>query len=132
MKVRALAFLALSLLGGSTSASTVPPPTKVPAPLTGSQEAKLQEGVALHDAGRYADAVVVYEAILQENPDAAQVGNRLFMRLNEVVGFVNDIKPQCDTFAQPGSSHRTGKGRYEHRPKLNEPVERSFGSQKFI
>ena len=73
MRVRALAFLALSLLGVSASASTVPPPTKVAVPLTGAQEAKLQEGVALHDAARYADAEAVYEAILQENPDAAQV-----------------------------------------------------------
>lgn len=72
MRVRALAVLAWSLLGVWASASTVPPPTKVPVPLTEAQEAKLQEGVALHDAARYADAVAVYEAILQENPDAAQ------------------------------------------------------------
>jgi tetratricopeptide (TPR) repeat protein len=72
MRVRVLSFLALSLLGVWASGTTVPPPTKVPVPLTDVQEVRLKEGVALHDSSRYGDAVAVYEAILQESPDAAQ------------------------------------------------------------
>lgn len=72
MRFLCTATLALFLLSAVAAAAALPQPAKVPAPLTEAQAAKLQEGVALHDGGRFADAAAIYEAILSENPNAAQ------------------------------------------------------------
>ncbi len=45
-------------------------PTLTPSPLTDAQQKTLQEAVVLHDAKKYAEAIVKYKAILAENPDA--------------------------------------------------------------
>ncbi len=73
MRPLCVATLVLSCFWTASLAAGVPKPTKVPTALTEAQRARLQEGVALHDGGRFADAAEVYEAILTENPDSAQV-----------------------------------------------------------
>ena len=68
-----MAALAGLFLSRAIFAADVPNPAKVPTPLTEAQKARLTEGMTLHDAGRFEDALALYDAILQENPGAAQV-----------------------------------------------------------
>lgn len=73
MRSLCVATLVLSCFWTVSLAADVPKPAKVPTALTEAQREKLQEGVALHDGGRFMAAAAVYEAILTENPDAVQV-----------------------------------------------------------
>ena len=57
-------------------------PTLTPTALTPAQQKTLQEGIVLHDAKKYEEAVVKYKSILAENPDAAGAMYELAMTLD--------------------------------------------------
>ena len=50
------------------AAQSYPAPSRSAAPSTAEQEAALRAGAALHDQGKYAEAIAKYEAVLKENP----------------------------------------------------------------
>ncbi len=45
-------------------------PKKFPTPATDSQQKLINDGIALHDAKRYDEAIALYDKVLAENPDA--------------------------------------------------------------
>lgn len=53
----------------SISAQKVSKPTLTPTQPTPSQKQLIQEGARLHDRKNYAEAIKLYEQVLQENPD---------------------------------------------------------------
>ena len=57
-------------------------PTLTPSPLTAAQQKTLQEGVNLHDANKYAEAIAKYRSILAESPDCAAAMYELAMSLD--------------------------------------------------
>jgi tetratricopeptide (TPR) repeat protein len=70
MKLKNLAVLpAVLLLLSALAAAQIDPPKLTPVPSTERQEQLIREGVALHDAGKYAEAAAKYEEVLKENPD---------------------------------------------------------------
>ena len=62
-------FVLLVLFCVSVSAQKITQPTLTPSEPTASQTALIQEGVKLHDAGRYDEAIQKYDQVLKENPD---------------------------------------------------------------
>lgn len=63
-----VAILMLSVLGAN--AQKISKPTLTPAPDTDERKAEIREGVDLHDAKRYDEAIAKYKAVLAENPDS--------------------------------------------------------------
>jgi hypothetical protein len=58
-------------------------PTKTSTPLTAAQSATLQEGIVLHDAKKYNEAIAKYRSILLENPDNTLAMYEMSMTLSE-------------------------------------------------
>ncbi|HRI04761.1 MAG TPA: tetratricopeptide repeat protein [Pyrinomonadaceae bacterium] len=56
-------------------------PTLTPSPLTAAQEKILNEGVTLHDAKKYAEAIAKYRSILAENPECVAAMYELALSL---------------------------------------------------
>lgn len=54
-----------------TSAQKISKPTLVAKPPTAAQDLAIKQGIALHDKGRYDEAIEYYEQVLAENPDCA-------------------------------------------------------------
>jgi tetratricopeptide (TPR) repeat protein len=68
MFTRALVLISLTLVvSTSIVAQHLDPPKLTPAPSTEKQNSLIQEGVALHDQGNYAGAILKYEEVLKEN-----------------------------------------------------------------
>jgi tetratricopeptide (TPR) repeat protein len=63
-----LLFCIVSCLVASVAAAQPTRPTRTPAQPTPAQEKALQEGVSLHDEGKYDEAIAAYQAILDETP----------------------------------------------------------------
>ena len=61
------------------AAQKIGKPTLTPKPCTDQQMQTAREGIALHDAKRYADAVAKYQQVLTENPDCTVVMYELAM-----------------------------------------------------
>lgn len=57
-------------------------PTLKPSPLTAAQQTTLQEGVKLHDAKKYEEAVAKYKSILDENPECVAAMYELALTLD--------------------------------------------------
>lgn len=57
-------------------------PKLTPSPLTDAQHTTLREGVVLHDAKRYVEAIVKYSSILADNPDSTQALYELSLTYN--------------------------------------------------
>lgn len=74
-----LLILALSL---TSFGQKLGKPTITPSQLTPAQQKTLQEGVALHDAKRYDEAIAKYKSILDENPDCVAAMYELSMTLD--------------------------------------------------
>jgi tetratricopeptide (TPR) repeat protein len=72
--VRAPAAAALAVLfsillsAGSAIAQSYPPPTRAASPSTPDQAAALRDGTALHDQGKYNEAIAKYQEVLAQNP----------------------------------------------------------------
>jgi tetratricopeptide (TPR) repeat protein len=64
-------ILALIVVAGSSAAAaqTSAPPTKTPTPMSAAQESAIRAGIALHDQGKYDEAIARYEAVLADSPD---------------------------------------------------------------
>lgn len=56
-------------------------PTQVPTPLSAAQQKTLQEGVSLHDAKKYDEAIAKYQSILSENRDCTVAMYEMAMTL---------------------------------------------------
>jgi len=63
----AVAALALFSSAAPAAAQTYPPPTRA-APSTPEQDAALRAGTALHDQGKYSEAIARYQEVLSQNP----------------------------------------------------------------
>jgi hypothetical protein len=59
----------LALWPSVAAAQNGTPPTRKAAASTSDQDAALRTGVALHDQGKYDEAIAVYEEVLKQNPD---------------------------------------------------------------
>jgi len=66
--VPALAALAVLLCVAPAAGQGYPPPTRGAAPSTADQEAALRAGTALHDQGKYDEAIARYQQVLEQNP----------------------------------------------------------------
>lgn len=58
-------------------------PTLTSSPLAAAQQQTLNEGVTLHDAKKYDEAIAKYRSILAENPDCTNAMYELSLSLNE-------------------------------------------------
>ena len=56
-------------LCSALSAQKVQKPTLTPKPPTTAQENLIKQGIALHDAKKYDEAIALYQKVLDENPD---------------------------------------------------------------
>lgn len=57
-------------LSAFASAQKLPKPKQMPGSLSDQQEKAVQEGVVLHDAKKYDEAIAKFESVLKETPDA--------------------------------------------------------------
>lgn len=64
-----LALLSLMLVP-VISAQTLNKPKKFPAPLSAEQRATIEQGITLHDAKKYDEAIAKFQVVLDANPDA--------------------------------------------------------------
>ena len=72
-----LAFMTISCL--SVTAQKFEKPTLTPKDCTDGQKRTVGEGIAFHDAKKYADAVAKYQQVIAENPDCTLVMYELAM-----------------------------------------------------
>lgn len=66
-------LLGVLLFAGYASAQKLPKPSQLPTFLTDTQQQALQVGTKLHDSKQFDAAIAVYDKILADNPDAAEV-----------------------------------------------------------
>jgi len=76
-----IAFLVLMLVF-TAYGQRLGKPTLAPTLLTAAQQKMLQEGVNLHDAKKYDEAIAKYRSILVESPDCAAAMYELSLSLN--------------------------------------------------
>jgi hypothetical protein len=65
----ALAFAITLLFAATITAQKIEKPKLSPQPPTPAQSELINEGIALHDARRFDEAIKKYEMVLRENPD---------------------------------------------------------------
>ncbi len=82
MKTTLYISLILFVLAFSAFGQRLGKPTLTSSPLTASQQKTLNEGITLHDAKRYDEAVVKYKSILADNPNATGAMYELAMTLD--------------------------------------------------
>jgi len=82
MKTTLYISLILFVLAFTAFGQRLGKPTLTSSPLTAAQQKTLNEGITLHDAKRYEEAVVKYKSILAENPDATGAMYELAMTLD--------------------------------------------------
>ncbi len=83
MKRSLIASFILLILAFTAFGQKLGKPTLTPSPLTPAQEKTLQEGVVLHDAKNFVDAIAKYRSILAENPNATGAMYELAYSLND-------------------------------------------------
>ncbi|MGI8668293.1 MAG: tetratricopeptide repeat protein, partial [Aridibacter sp.] len=71
MKKHLIILLFLGLFCISATAQKIGKPTLEPSPPTPEQKQLIQEGIRLHDAKKYDEAIAAYQAVLKENPNCA-------------------------------------------------------------
>lgn len=69
MKKQILLYLLIGLFCVSAAAQKVSKPTLAATEPNPSQKALIQQGIALHDAKKFDEAIVKYQQVLAENPD---------------------------------------------------------------
>src|SRR6185369_2442239 len=69
MKKQLLLCFVIGVFCVSIAAQKISKPTLTPVEPTESQKTLIQEGIALHDAKKYTEAIKKYKQVLQENPD---------------------------------------------------------------
>src|SRR5215213_6201582 len=69
MKRQLLLCLVIGLFCVPAAAQSVSKPTLTSTEPTAAQKSLIQEGIALHDAKKYSEAIKKYQQVLQENPD---------------------------------------------------------------
>lgn len=67
MKIRLLIIIPVIFISCSTF--QIPSPSKNPSEQTEAEYSKIEEGIQLHDEGKFREAIEIYEEILKENPD---------------------------------------------------------------
>lgn len=82
MKTSLLLALMLVLCVSVAISQNLVKPTKTPTQPTAEQRKVLQEGIKLHDAKKYDEAIARYESILAANPDCALAMYELAMTLD--------------------------------------------------
>ena len=83
MKATLFISLIILVLAFSTFGQKLGKPTLTPTPLTDAQQKTLAEGIKLHDAGKFAEAIVKYRSILAENPECVAAMYELALSLDE-------------------------------------------------
>jgi tetratricopeptide (TPR) repeat protein len=79
MKKILLVLTTLALFSVGALAQKIDKPTLDPKPCTDMQTQTVREGIALHDAKKYGDAVAKYQQVIAENPDCTLVLYELSM-----------------------------------------------------
>lgn len=70
MKTNLYLVAVVLLLALTASAQKLSKPKQMPNPETAAQRATIQQGIELHDAKKYDEAIAKYLAVLEENPDS--------------------------------------------------------------
>jgi tetratricopeptide (TPR) repeat protein len=69
MKRQLLLCFVIGMFCVSVAAQSISKPTLTSTEPTAAQKSLIQEGIALHDAKKYGEAIKKYQQVLQENPD---------------------------------------------------------------
>jgi tetratricopeptide (TPR) repeat protein len=98
---KTLSIIALLFcLTAALCAQKLEKPTLTPVPPTPAQQKTLQEGVALHDLGKYDEAIAKYESILLENHDCTAAMYEMSMTL-----YANGSKEKAAELSNIGSKY---------------------------
>src|SRR4051812_18783703 len=79
MKRLPIVYLLILLVVQVALSQRIDKPTLTPKPCTDEQKITVQQGIALHDAKRYDEAVAKYQQVVEANPDCTMVLYELAM-----------------------------------------------------
>jgi len=102
MKKTIFLFVLTVLFTVAGSAQKLEKPKLTPQPATPAQNTLIGEGIALHNAKRYDDAVKKYEAVLQENPDCTVAIYEMAFSL-----FSKPDRPKAVAMARRGAAYKS-------------------------
>jgi tetratricopeptide (TPR) repeat protein len=104
MKKLSLALCLLFLIALPSSAQRIDKPTLTPTPCSESQKATIFQGIQLHDAKRYGEAIAKYQEVLSNNPDCTNAIYELSMSY-----YYNGEKTKAMETAYKGSKYKSAE-----------------------